>query len=102
MRTIRCPRLGNYLRIKSMHLGKWIEMGLPFPKEDEIEPKNAHSHASTTEVNEVTKSHWAYKKPTLPIIFRIYPTMPIRSIDSSMLNLLNKTCQPIHLLKTIP
>ena len=36
---------------------------LPFPKEDEIEPKNDHSHASTTEVNEVTKSHWAFKPP---------------------------------------
>ena len=43
-------------------------MGLPFPKEDEIEPKNAHSHVGTTEVNETTKSHWAFKKPFSPKI----------------------------------
>ncbi|MBT7651381.1 MAG: DUF1549 domain-containing protein, partial [Opitutae bacterium] len=57
------PPIGKLPQNKIDALGKWIEMGLPFPKEDEIEPKNAHSHASTTEVNEVTKSHWAYKKP---------------------------------------
>ena len=62
------PPIGKLPQNKIDALGKWIEMGLPFPKEDEIVPKNAHSHASTTEINEVTKSHWAYKKPTLPII----------------------------------
>ena len=57
------PPIGKLPQNKIDALGKWIEMGLPFPKEDEIVPKNAHSHASTTEVNETTKSHWAYKKP---------------------------------------
>ena len=57
------PPIGKLSQEKIDALGKWIEMGLPFPKEDEIEPKNAHNHASTTEVNETTKSHWAYKKP---------------------------------------
>ena len=95
------PPIGKLPQNKIDALGKWIEMGLPFPKEDEIEPKNVHSHASTTEVNEYTKSHWAYKKPTRRL-FQIYLNMQIRSIGSSMLNLLNKTCQPIHLLRTIP
>ena len=62
------PPIGKLPQEKIDALTKWIEIGLPFPKEDEIEPKNVHSHASTTEVNEVTKSHWAYKKPPLPII----------------------------------
>ncbi|MEL0300032.1 MAG: DUF1549 domain-containing protein, partial [Flavobacteriaceae bacterium] len=57
------PPIGKLPQEKIDVLAKWIEMGLPFPKEDEIEPKNAHSHASTTEVNEVTKSHWAFKPP---------------------------------------
>jgi hypothetical protein len=57
------PPIGKLSPEKIDALGKWIEMGLPFPKEDEIEPKNAHSQASTTEVNETTKSHWAYTKP---------------------------------------
>jgi len=57
------PPIGKLPQEKIDVLAKWIEMGLPFPKEDEIEPKNAHSHASTTEVNEVTKSFWAFKPP---------------------------------------
>ncbi|MFL2938372.1 MAG: PSD1 and planctomycete cytochrome C domain-containing protein [Opitutales bacterium] len=57
------PPIGKLSQEKIDALGKWIGMGLPFPKEDEIEPKIAHNHASTTEVNETTKSHWAYKKP---------------------------------------
>ena len=57
------PPIGKLSPEKIDALGKWIEMGLPFPKDDEIEPKNPHSHASTTEVNETTKSHWAYTKP---------------------------------------
>jgi hypothetical protein len=57
------PPIGKLPQNKIDALARWIEMGLPFSKEDEIEPKNAHSHASTTEVNETTKSHWAYKKP---------------------------------------
>ena len=56
------PPIGKLPQEKIDVLAKWIEMG-PFPKEDEIEPRNAHSHASTTEVNEVTKSHWAFKPP---------------------------------------
>ena len=61
------PPIGKLSQEKIDALAKWIEMGLPFPKEDEIVPKNVHSHASTTEVNEVTKSHWAYKKPAADI-----------------------------------
>ena len=58
------PPIGKLPQEKIDTLAKWIEIGLPFPKEDEIEPKkNDHSHASTTEVNEVTKSHWAFKPP---------------------------------------
>ena len=57
------PPIGKLPQEKIDVLAKWIEIGLPFPEEDEIEPRNAHSHASTTEVNEVTKSHWAFKPP---------------------------------------
>ena len=66
------PPIGKLSQEKIDALGKWIAMGLPFPKEDEIEPKKAHSHASTTEVNETTKSHWAYKKPVVDNI----PNLP--------------------------
>ncbi len=62
------PPIGKLSQDKIDALAKWIELGLPFPKEDEIEPKNSHSHASTTKVNEITKSHWAFKKPTPPKI----------------------------------
>ena len=57
------PPIGKLPQEKIDVLAKWIEMGLPFAKEDEIEPKNSHSHVSTTEVNEITKSHWAFKPP---------------------------------------
>jgi hypothetical protein len=57
------PPIGKLPQEKINVLAKWIEMGLPFAKEDEIEPKNSHSHVSTTEVNEITKSHWAFKPP---------------------------------------
>ena len=35
------PPIGKLPQNKIDALGKWIEMGLPFPKEDEIVPKNA-------------------------------------------------------------
>ena len=57
------PPIGKLPQAKIDLLAKWIEVGLPFPKEDEIEPKIDHSHARTTEVNEFTKSHWAFKPP---------------------------------------
>ena len=59
------PPIGKLPKNKIDALAKWIEIGLPFPKEDEIEPKIDHGHANTTQVNEITKSHWAFKKPTL-------------------------------------
>ena len=66
------PPIGKLPQNKIDALENWIQIGLPFPKEDEIEPKNAHSHARTTEVNEVTKSHWAFKKPVADTI----PNLP--------------------------
>ena len=57
------PPIGKLPQAKIDLLAKWIEVGLPFPKEDEIEPKVDHSHVRTTEVNEFTKSHWAFKPP---------------------------------------
>ena len=63
MMIIRCPRSENYPQEKIDTLAKWIEIGLPFPKEVRLSLKNDHSHASTTEVNEATKSHWAFKPP---------------------------------------
>mgnify|MGYP001329577883 FL=1 len=66
------PPIGKLPQNKIDALERWIQIGLPFPKEDEIEPKNAHSHARTTEVNEVTKSHWAFKKPVADTI----PNLP--------------------------
>ena len=69
------PPIGKLSQEKIDALAKWIEMGLPFPNEDEIEPKNTHSLASTTEVNETTKSHWAFKKPVPPKI----PDLPDRA-----------------------
>ena len=39
------PPIGKLSQEKIDALAKWIEMGLPFPKEDEIVPKNVHSHA---------------------------------------------------------
>ena len=57
------PPIGKLPQNKIDLLSKWIQVGLPFPKEDEIEPKIEHSHARTTEVNEFTKSHWAFKPP---------------------------------------
>ena len=57
------PPIGKLPQAKIDLLAKWIEVGLPFPKEDEIEPKIDHSHARTTEVNDFTKSHWAFKPP---------------------------------------
>ena len=57
------PPIGKLPQEKIDLLAKWIGVGLPFPKEDEIEPKIDHSHARTTEVNEFTKSHWAFKQP---------------------------------------
>ena len=62
------PPIGKLSQDEIDALGKWVAMGLPFPKDDEIEPKTTHSHVSTTEVNETTKSHWAFKKPVLPKI----------------------------------
>ena len=66
------PPIGKLPQNKIDALENWIQVGLPFPKEDEIEPKNAHSYARTTEVNEVTKSHWAFKKPVADTI----PNLP--------------------------
>ena len=57
------PPIGKLPQEKIDVLAKWIEVGLPFPREDEIEPKNVHRHARTTEINEFTKSHWAFKPP---------------------------------------
>lgn len=62
------PPIGKLPQEKIDLLAKWIEAGLPFPKEDEIQPKIDHSHARTTEVNEFTKSHWAFKQPVNHVV----------------------------------
>ena len=57
------PPIGQLPQKKIDALRRWIEMGLPFPIEDEIVPNLNHDHVRTTEVNEYTKSHWAFKSP---------------------------------------
>ena len=57
------PPIGQLPQKKIDALRRWIEMGLPFPMEDEIVPNLNHDHVRTTEVNEYTKSHWAFKPP---------------------------------------
>ena len=60
------PPIGKLKDEEIAALAKWVEVGLPFPKEDEIHGKDG-PHDSTagdnTQVNERTMAHWAYVKP---------------------------------------
>ena len=96
------PPIGKLPKNKIDALAKWIEIGLPFPKEDEIEPKIDHGHANTTQVNEITKSHWAFQEAHSTRGSKCYPNMIARSTGLSMPSLPNKICRLIHLRKTIP
>ena len=60
------PPIGKLKDEEIAALAKWVELGVPFPKEDEIHGKDG-PHDSTagdnTQVNERTMAHWAYVKP---------------------------------------
>ena len=45
-------------------LAKWIEMGVPFPNADEVEPEGEIVHHGPD--YEKAKSHWGFSKPTKP------------------------------------
>uniref|UniRef100_UPI00389A2FA5 c-type cytochrome domain-containing protein n=1 Tax=Candidatus Chordibacter forsetii TaxID=3381758 RepID=UPI00389A2FA5 len=45
-------------------LAKWIEMGVPFPNADEVEPEGEIVHHGPD--YEKAKSHWGFSRPTKP------------------------------------
>ncbi|MFP6900747.1 MAG: DUF1549 domain-containing protein, partial [Opitutales bacterium] len=64
------PPTGKLKKEKIAILEKWIQLGLPFAPEDEIQGKES-GHKETvgpdnTKVNERTMAHWAYLKPVRP------------------------------------
>ena len=54
-------------------LAKWIELGVPFPEADEVEPKGEIVHHGAD--YEKGKQHWGFKKA-------VKPTLPDESIGS--------------------
>ena len=58
------PPKGKLSDEKIATLEKWIQLGLPFHPEDEVDfHHEEETNRSNTVVNERTKSHWAYVKP---------------------------------------
>ena len=67
------PPIGKLPQNKIDALAKWIEIGTSLsPRKTRLNQKLTTAMPVPPRLMKITKSHWAYKKPTLPII----PNLP--------------------------